>query len=524
MDTKKERPSSCKKIYRLMIGGEQSNIRIACHKYQKHIFLYCIEILLTCMAQKPHVLIFPFPVQGHINCMLKLAELLCCRGLHVTFLNSHHIHERLLCCTDIHYHFSQYPSFHFETISDGLPADHPRTGDRVVELFHAVNATTKPQFRDILTGLQFHSPNGRPALTCIIADGIMSFTVDVAKELHIPTILFRTVSASCFWAFLCVPKLLEAGELPFNGENDMDKLLSSVPGLERFRMRDLPSFCRTSNLADPGFQVVISETLQNLKADGLLLNTFEDLEESALSHIRTHIPKLYTVGPLHAHLKAREASSPALQQPSSSSLWKEDRSCMAWLDRKPRNSVIYVSFGSMTVLTRNQLFEFWHGLVNSGKPFLWVIRPKSVNADGDIPAELLEGTRKRGYMVGWAPQQEVLAHPAVGGFLTHSGWNSTLESIYEGVPMICWPFYADQQVNSRLVGEVWKVGLDMKDTCERATVEKMIKDLMDVKRDEFMLCAKEKAKLARRSVEQAGSSHCNLDRLIDDINMMNRAK
>ncbi|CDO99846.1 unnamed protein product [Coffea canephora] len=424
------------------------------------------------MAQKPHVLIFPFPVQGHINCMLKLAELLCCRGLHVTFLNSHHIHERLLCCTDIHYHFSQYPSFHFETISDGLPADHPRTGDH------------------ILTGLQFHSPNGRPALTCIIADGIMSFTVDVAKELHIPTILFRTVSASCFWAFLCVPKLLEAGELPFNGENDMDKLLSSVPGLERFRMRDLPSFCRTSNLADPGFQVVISETLQNLKADGLLLNTFEDLEESALSHIRTHIPKLYTVGPLHAHLKAREASSPALQQPSSSSLWKEDRSCMAWLDRKPRNSVIYVSFGSMTVLTRNQLFEFWHGLVNSGKPFLW----------------------------------EVLAHPAVGGFLTHSGWNSTLESIYEGVPMICWPFYADQQVNSRLVGEVWKVGLDMKDTCERATVEKMIKDLMDVKRDEFMLCAKEKAKLARRSVEQAGSSHCNLDRLIDDINMMNRAK
>ncbi|CAI9091253.1 OLC1v1026224C1 [Oldenlandia corymbosa var. corymbosa] len=288
------------------------------------------------MAQSPHVLIFPFPVQGHINCMLKLAELLCCSGLHVTFLNSHHIHERLLCCTDIHQHFNQYPTFHFETISDGLPADHPRTGDRVVELFRSINTITKPEFRDILIGL--HNPDGRPPVTCIIADGIMSFTVDVAKELKIPTILFRTVSASCFWAFLSVTKLLEAGELPLNGESNRDRLLSNMPGLESFRLRDLPSFCRTSNLSDSGFQVVISETLQNLKADGLLLNTCEEIEGPALSYIRELMPNLYTVGPLHAHLKSRAGSNPAQQRTSSSSLWTEDRSCMTWLDRKPHKN------------------------------------------------------------------------------------------------------------------------------------------------------------------------------------------
>ncbi|KAL0402909.1 UNVERIFIED_CONTAM: 7-deoxyloganetic acid glucosyl transferase [Sesamum radiatum] len=106
----------------------------------------------------------------------------------------------------------------------------------------------------------------------------------------------------------------------------------------------------------------------------------------------------------------------------------------------------------MTVLKSQQLEEFWHGLVNSGKPFLWVV-PANLTAGCRIVTELIEGSgNKRGKVVDWAPQEEVLSHPATGGFLTHGGWNSTLESIYEGVPMICWPFYADQQVNSRLVG------------------------------------------------------------------------
>ncbi|KAJ0465854.1 putative 7-deoxyloganetic acid glucosyltransferase [Helianthus annuus] len=173
---------------------------------------------------------------------------------------------------------------------------------------------------------------------------------------------------------------------------------------------------------------------------------------------------------------------------SSNSLWEEDRTCMTWLDVKAQKSVIYVSFGSMTVLSREELIELWYGLVNSRKNFLWVIRPNFVAGDGqNIPTELLEGTMKRGYMVSWTPQEEVLAHPAIGVFSTHSGWNSTLESILVAVPMICWPYYADQQVNSRLVGEVWKLGFDMKDVCDRAVVETIIKDLMDTKKDNRLI-------------------------------------
>lgn len=109
--------------------------------------------------------------------------------------------------------------------------------------------------------------------------------------------------------------------------------------------------------------------------------------------------------------------------------------------------MIYVSFGSSTVLTREELVEFWHGLVNRKNRFLWVMRPDLVvgKENGDwIPAELEEGTKERGFMVGWAPQEEVLAHKAVGGFLTHSGWNSTLESLVASVPMICCPYFANQ--------------------------------------------------------------------------------
>lgn len=265
-------------------------------------------------------------------------------------------------------------------------------------------------------------------------------------------------------------------------------------------------------------QAIMHETLQTPRAKGLILNTFDHLEAASLNQIRTLIPNLYAIGPLHAHLKTRLHS--VTQSNSSSSLWEEDTSCLKWLDEQPSKSVIYVSFGSIVQVTRDAQLEFWHGLVNSGKRFLWVIRPDS----GGIPTEVSEGTKQRGHIVGWAPQEEVLEHPAVGGFLTHCGWNSTLESVVAGVPMICWPHFGDQQVNSRFVGEVWKLGRDMKDSCDRVTVEKMVRDVMEGRRDEFLQSLQDMAKSARESVEEGGTSYADLDRLIEDIRSLGHAK
>ncbi|XP_059628007.1 7-deoxyloganetic acid glucosyl transferase-like [Cornus florida] len=474
----------------------------------------------------PHILLFPVPIQGHVNPMLKLAELLCFHDLHVTMLISEYCHSRLLRHGNIQSRSLLNPAFRFKTIPDGLPEDHPRVGVRALEAMPP--NVTGPLFSELMTSTSCLASETRRPVTCIIADGILSFVGGFALEKGIPIIYFPSISACSYWACFCIPQIIEADEIPLKG-NGMGLLVKSIPGTEGFlRRRDLPSICRANDINDPPLQFIKTECRKNLVAHALVMNTFDELEGSMLSHLRTHFPNIYTIGPLNTHLRTRLATemttSSSSSSTSSGSFWEEDRNCLRWLHSQPSKSVIYVSFGSITVMTREQYMEFWYGLVNSGQRFLWVIRPDFIAAgeDGEsqIPVELEEGTRQRGFMVGWAPQEEVLAHPAIGGFLTHSGWNSTMESITAGVPMICWPYFADQMVNSRLVSEVWKLGLDMKDTCDRVTIEKMVRDLMAVRKEEFQQHVDQTAKMAKRAVSEGGSSYCNLDRLIQDIKSM----
>ena len=157
---------------------------------------------------------------------------------------------------------------------------------------------------------------------------------------------------------------------------DMDCLIKSVPGMGNFpQIQDLPSFCQASNLVDPNLQYVKNMTRQSPQAHVLILNTFEDLKGPVLSYIRTKCPKTYTIGPLHAILKSKlESKMTVLLFQSPNSLFKVNKSCMLWLDAQPLKFVIYVSFGSITIMTKEELMEFWYGLVNSKKRFLWAIR------------------------------------------------------------------------------------------------------------------------------------------------------
>ncbi|CAH9091230.1 unnamed protein product [Cuscuta epithymum] len=361
-------------------------------------------------------------------------------------------------------------------------------------------------------------------VTCLVVDGIFSFAVDVAEDAGVQLLYFDTISPCGLWSYMCVPKLIEAGELPFPG-SDLDSPIRSAPGFDGIiRRRDLPNFCRAENIHDPTIQLVLKEDQHLPKAQGLIFNTFDHLDGPVISHFRAACPNIYAVGPLHSHLRARlQSSLPSI----SNSLWEEDMSCMDWLDRQPERSVVYVSIGSLAIISRDQLMELWHGLVNSGSRFLWVQRPGSVTpcASGscnDAPEGLVEETKEKGCIVQWAPQERVLGHPSVGGFLTHSGWNSTLESIVEGVPMMCWPYFVDQQVNSRFVQEVWRLGVDMKDVYDRGSIERMIREVMEDRKEEFLKRASEMAALARQSVEQSGTSYRDMDRLIEDIRLMTR--
>ncbi|VFQ72853.1 unnamed protein product [Cuscuta campestris] len=450
--------------------------------------------------------------------MLKLAELLCLRGLAVTFLATDHNHRRLLrSATDIEsLLWKRYAGrFRFEVIPDGLPGDHPRSAEHLGEVVGSLEAEAEAVVRGMM---------GRSEVTCAIAEGMFGYVFETGREFGVPVYAFETISPCCLYVYLSIPKLFQAGQLPIRGE-DLDRVIAGVPGMEcLLRARDLPHFFRAQDpWAEKNIELVKAEMHYVPKAHGLILNTFEDLDGPILSNIRTHCPKMYTIGPVQQHLKTRLAGS---ESPISHSFWEEDKTCMQWLDRQPDKSVIYVSFGSLATLTAAQISEFRHGLAASGVSFLWVVRPNIVQGldddnNNNYPTKLVQ-TPTAGCVVRWAPQEEVLHHPAIGGFLTHSGWNSMLESIIAGKPMICWALGVDQMVTSRLVSEVWKVGLDIKDKCDRVTVENAVRELMTMgkRREELEKSMEKLSWLARESVNGGGSSHASLDQLVDDISRL----
>ncbi|KAF0906624.1 hypothetical protein E2562_012207 [Oryza meyeriana var. granulata] len=200
---------------------------------------------------------------------------------------------------------------------------------------------------------------------------------------------------------------------------------------------------------------MVERNTQSCNARAVILNTSVSLERPALAHIATRMRDVFAIGPLHAMSPAPAAAT---------ILWREDDGCMAWLDGQADRSVVYVSLRSLTIISLEKFTEFLSGLVAAGYPFLWVLRPDMVGGSSqgaDLQEAFTATGDSKARVVEWAPQREVLRHRAVGCFLTHAGWNSTVEAAAEGVPMVCWPFFVDQQINSRFVGAVWRTGLDM---------------------------------------------------------------
>ncbi|OMO68457.1 UDP-glucuronosyl/UDP-glucosyltransferase [Corchorus capsularis] len=177
-------------------------------------------------ASAPHILMFPLPIQGPVNAMLKLAELFASSGLKVSFLNSEYNHNRLVRYANIYSRFEKYPGFEFRTIPDGLPEDHPRSGNRFMEMFEAMNLRTKPVLKEMLVEMISD-------LDCIIGDAFLGFVLDVANELGIPIINCPTTGSCYLWSNCFIPDLIEAGELPIKGNLDFISYLEFSTDFER---------------------------------------------------------------------------------------------------------------------------------------------------------------------------------------------------------------------------------------------------------------------------------------------------
>jgi UDP:flavonoid glycosyltransferase YjiC (YdhE family) len=286
---------------------------------------------------------------------------------------------------------------------------------------------------------------------------------------------------------------------------------------KHMRLRDFPSFVRTTDPGDSMLSFVLHEHAQARRAAAFIINSFDELERPALDAMRATLPPpVYTIGPLN--LLTEQLVTDATICPS---LWREDHSCLEWLRGREPRSVVYINFGSITTMSSHELVEFAWGLASCGYDFLWIIRNDLVKGDAAVlPPEFLEATEGRRLLASWCEQEAVLRHEAVGVFLTHGGWNSTLEGLSAGVPMLYWPFFAEQQTNTRYACMEWGVGMEVGDDVRREVVEARIKVVMgggEVGREMRRKAAEWSEIAVRATAQPGGRSLANLESLLKDV-------
>lgn len=491
-----------------------------------------------------HAVCIPLPAQGHIRPMLNLAQILHSRfNFHITFINTQHIQNTLFQ--------SQPPStnssnntnttFIFESIPEGV--DDPGNLLSVIDSILTHRRMELP-LRELLSKLcskddPLNPPRGprhrlpRPPVTCMVTDVVMTmFTLDVADNMGIPAVVLETASVCGCLCYLHLRELFEKGIIPLpeancltNGYLEMEiELISSLRGL---RLKDMPTQLRTTDADDMMLNAAISCTLNAVKSKAILINTFDSLDQDVLKELKTIIsPTICTIGPLHLLAKDIDPTSDDTNLTIGSifSPKNEDNECIIkWLDLQEPSSVLYVSFGTLAVINQEQLVEFAWGLANSQHKFLWVVRSDLVRGGEassiNVPIEIEKEIKGRSLLVSWCDQERVLAHPSVGGFLTHCGWNSTIESISSGKPMICCPFLAEQVTNSWYICDVLGIGMKMSEDLKRGEVERAVKELMEgMKGKEMKKKAMELGNLATEAtMSPYGSSFVNLENLVNDV-------
>ncbi|KAI3722345.1 hypothetical protein L2E82_33381 [Cichorium intybus] len=305
----------------------------------------------------------------------------------------------------------------------------------------------------------------------------------------------------------------------------LDTVINWIPGLEAFSLKDLPGYVRNTDPNEAGYKYVLESVKATRKVSHIILHTFEELESTVIKALEPMYPHVYTIGPLQLHLDQITIEEETKKLDINGySLWKEESECLEWLQSKEPNSVVYVNFGSITVMSLQELLEFGWGLANSNCYFLWVIRPDLVVGESAVlPQEFKEVVRKRGFIASWCSQEKVLNHPSVGGFLTHCGWGSTIESLSAAVPMICWPFYGDQFTNSRQMCKEWEVGIEIGSNVNRDEVEKRVRELMGgVEGKRIKNKAVEWKRMIQIATSPNGSSSLNVEKLANDVNMFSR--
>lgn len=361
--------------------------------------------------------------------------------------------------------------------------------------------------------------NNSPARVAgFFVDMFSTSMIDVANELHIPCYLYFASPATFLGFMLHLPILdtqLSAAKLA---------ALDTELVIPTFVNPILPSLLPSTALKQDGYSWFLHHARRYAETKGIVINTLVELEPHALNSLSTsHMPPVYPIGPV------LDLAGPAEWHPDRA----HQESIVRWLDDQPPSSVLFLCFGSMGSLSGSQVREVAFGLERAGFRFLWGLRgpPKAqlqlpseyTDLEEVLPRGFLERTAGIGLVCGWVPQVSILAHRSIGGFVSHCGWNSILESLWHGVPIATWPIYAEQQMNAfemvKELGLAVEITLDYKDGSNLVLaeeVERGIKRLMDGE-DEVRRKVKEMSKKCTAAMMEDGSSYRSLAALIEEL-------
>nr|KYP61201.1 Kaempferol 3-O-beta-D-galactosyltransferase [Cajanus cajan] len=321
------------------------------------------------------------------------------------------------------------------SISDGIPEGHV-LGKNPIEKLNLFLETGPDNLHK---GIQLAEADTNKRVTCIIADAFVTSSLLVANKLNVPWIAFW-LPVSCSLSLYFYTDLIRHHCAKHAGNSTLDFL----PGLSKLRVEDIPQ-----DLLDVGEkETIFSRELVSLgwvlpQAKAVVMNFFEELDPPLF--VQDMRSKLQTL------LYVKSLPSPLLPPPDADS-----SGCLSWLDKKSSRSVVYVCFGSVVVPPPHELVAVAEALEQSGFPFLWSLKE---DLTGLLPKGFIERSSIRGKIVSWVPQTQVLAHDSVGVFVTHCGSSSVSESVWSGVPMICRPFFGDQEVCGRVIEEIWEIGV-----------------------------------------------------------------
>ncbi|CAH8317061.1 unnamed protein product [Eruca vesicaria subsp. sativa] len=460
----------------------------------------------------PHFLFVTFPAQGHINPSLELAKRLAgtFTGVRVTFAAPVSAYNRRMLSKE-----NVLETLTFATYSDGHDNGfrYSTSSDKTRQLYMS---EMKQRGRETLTELIDENHRQNRPFTCVVYTILLTWVAELAREFKIPSALLWVQPMTVFSIFYhyfngYADTISEMAENIQNNPSGFIKF----PSLPLFNLRDLPSFLVPTNayaFVLPAFREQI-ESLKQEENPKILVNSFQELEQEALTSVLDNI-KIVPIGPLI----------------TSSTNSKTDAEYVKWLDTKRDSSVLYISFGTLAVLSKKQLVELCKALIESRRPFLWVITDKSYRIKEDVEEKEEDSIRsfreelnEIGMVVSWCDQFRALKHRSIGCYVTHCGWNSSLESLVAGVPVVAFPQWTDQMTNAKLLEDCWRTGVRVMErkeggevVVESGEIRRCVEEVMEEKAEEFRSNAARWSGLAAETVREGGSSFNHLKAFVDE--------